>query len=75
MKIPDFLKPENRGPTKLQLLIIEYEKRFGRTWSIAGTYFNDDDLERIFQTCLDENRTFYDVAEMDMDEDYSNIDI
>ena len=76
VKIPDFLKYiPNKEPCKLHKLIKEYERRFGKSWSTEE--FGDEivkELENIFETCLKENRLFYDVVgmnpEYDEDEDY-----
>ena len=62
--LPDFLKPVKEKP-KLAILIDEYEERFGKTWSTAGYSPTDEELTEIFETCLQENRTFYDVSGFD----------
>ncbi|MEI3192669.1 MAG: hypothetical protein V8S22_01105 [Lachnospiraceae bacterium] len=69
--IPDFLKPVKERP-KIAILIDEYEKRFGKNWGTAGYSISDEQLTEIFETCLRENRTFYDVSGVDytgLDED------
>lgn len=63
MEIPDFLKPldPNSEKPRLVILINEYEKLYGRTWSTAGWDFSDEELTEIFETCIKQKRTFSDV--------------
>ena len=80
VKIPDFLKlKQDEEPSRLYALIKEYENKFGKNWSTEPYDFDDEELERIFEMCINENRTFYDVigenlskraAELDEDEDW-----
>ena len=72
--IPDFLLGDSK-PTRLSKLIDEYEGKFGKdTWSTEGYDFDDEELETLFEQCLREERTFYDVIgddprELDEDEE------
>lgn len=73
IKIPEFLKPNpNRKKSRLSVLMEEYKDKIGDGWSTEEFNFNEKELERIFEQCLKENRTFYDVVgidPMDYDED------
>ena len=67
VKIPDFLKyrPEE-DEDELSKAIQKYEERFGDTWATEGLYYSRDELQKIFEQCIEENRTFYDVIGIDM---------
>ena len=68
--IPDFLKPiPNEKPCKIHLLMKEYNEKIGGDWGTEGFDFSDEELEHILETCLKENRTFYDVIGIDDDID------
>lgn len=76
MEIPDYLKPlgPNREKPRLVILINEYEKLYGRTWSTAGWDFSDEELTEIFEICIKEKRIFADVVgyhndDLDPDDD------
>ncbi len=70
IQIPDFLKYDKNiidEPTRLMILIDEYEKKFGGdSWSTEGIDFSDEQLEQTLEKCLNENKTFYDVIGIDL---------
>lgn len=72
IQIPDFLKydPSKKiEPTRLMILMDEYERKFGRdSWSTEGIDLSDEQLEQVFEKCLKENKTFYDVIGFDPDD-------
>lgn len=62
VKIPNFLKPKpNDKACKFSILREKYEEKFGKTWSTEEFGIKESDLENIFEICLRENRSFYDV--------------
>lgn len=70
IQIPDFLKYDKHKedePTRLMILMDEYDKKFGRgSWSTEGIDVSDEQLAQILEMCLRENRTFYDVIGIDL---------
>ncbi len=62
IKIPDCLKGNpSTTENKISELISQYEKKFGRTSSTEPFDFLEEELIKVFETCLKEKRTFYDV--------------
>ena len=74
IQIPDILKYDKNKkdePTRLMILMDEYEEKFGGdSWSTEGIDFSDEQLERVFEKCLQENRMFYDVIGIDLSMNY-----
>lgn len=68
VKIPDFLKyVPDKSECKLSMLMREYNEKIGGDWGTEGFDFSDEELEKILEQCLHQNRTFYDVIGVEVD--------
>lgn len=67
MTVPDFLKPlpSDHKKSRLEILMEEYEKMFGRNYDTISCILSDEEMEAVFEQCIKEKRTFNDVMGFD----------